>query len=214
MANILVVGKLPEVDFVKYINGYKGADREGIPFPSEYYDTDHLVLKVCDVYEILTEKDIYLHDIEFAKILRDTLHSAYPTIERELIEIVSVGHLPEFAGKFLGYDIIDGSDSNILRVILVDSFIEPENYNEPFRNSNDDRDYREPFSKIIHLISKNFVGLLNENQLFKTYEEASLALNIIDGLFKMFRKSHHHSYEVVKIYTIEEFIPGRARYYT
>lgn len=191
MVNITVVGKLPDDAFVKYANGYRGVDRMYIDYPVEFYETDHEILAINDEYEKLTEKDGYLHDLEFARKLRDIYNKEYPSVEREIIEVVFDGCEPELNGAFLGYDIADRDDSNILRLILG------------FATSNPD-EYPMPFTKVLCLVSANLVWMLNDYQLFKTHQEATMALNLIEGTFGIFGKtSLHHKFEVVRVYLVE-----------
>ncbi len=162
-----------------------------IDYPAEFYETDHEILAINDEYEELTEKDMYLHDLEFARKLRDIYNKEYPSVEREIIEVVFDGGKPELNGAFLGYDITDRGDSNILQLILS------------FSTSSLDIQLT-PFQKSLRLISENLVWMLNDCQLFKTHQEAAMALNLIEGTFGIFGKtSLHHKFEVVRVYLVE-----------
>lgn len=191
MADIIVIGKFPEPDFIEFTNGYRGVNRMYINYPFEFYGTSHKILEINDKYESLTETDCFLHDINFARNLRDIYNEVYPEVEREIIEVVFNNEHSELNGVFLGFDIVDVSDSNILRVILVTT-------------QKDSKEEAETFSKVLSLISKNMLRLLNENQLFKTFEDAAMALNLIEGSFAIFgHTSFHRNHEVVKVYLVE-----------
>ena len=191
MAKLLVVGKLPQKDLREYSDGYKGVQRENIRYPFEFYETNHEIINFFEEYEKLTDVNIYLSDLSFAKKLRNFYNAAYPETEMEIIEIVYDSEEPTYKGNFLGFDIIDSVYSNILYIILA-------------FNKKDENQYIEPFHKLLVLVSKNLFPLLNENQLFKTNGEAEMALCLLDGIFIIFNKqSNYMEFKVVKIFAVD-----------
>ncbi len=192
MPNLSVLGKLPEDILIKYANGYRGVCRMYIDAPIEYFGTNNHILKAFEDYTYLTNENIYIEDICFARNLRDVYNKIYPETSREIIEIVFNNEQSELNGKFLGYDIEDRGDSNILKIIL------------PFYLKEYTCDNFNVFQKMLILVSKNVFPLLNENQLFKTYEDASMALSLLQGVFDIFGKSKfHHIFEVAGVYLVE-----------
>lgn len=188
--NILVIGKFPHDEFAKIGDRYKGVDRMCIDYPVEFHNTNHEILRLNDEYEKLTEKDCYIHDINFAKKLCNVYNQVYPKTEREIIEVVFGENHSALNGEFLGYDIIDCSESNILRIILSYSIINhlPSN----------------PFRQELLDLAKQKVLKLNKNKLFDTFEDAALALSEIEGCFQKHNEtSKFHKYEVAGIYAIQ-----------
>jgi hypothetical protein len=195
MPYIIVVGELPDREsHIEIANGYRGVDRRYIDFPFEYYEQEH---KIWDVYNRFEENENsrgykeHMTDIQLAREIRDVYNEAYPDIRREILEIVFDDGEPKLVGTFIGYDIADACNSNILNVILW------------FANKEGEETLDE-FLKMLMLISKNFITLLNEYQLFSTHQEAVLTLNLIEGTFRIFGKtSLHHHFEVVKLYVVD-----------
>jgi len=191
MANIDVLGKFTHSDYIENSKLYRGVDRVGINYPVEYFGTTHEIIEVNDEYEKLTANDLYIHDLAFAKKLRDVYQFAYPEIEREIVEIVFSNRKPELNGTLLGYDIGDSGDSNILRIILQCVKF-PSTY-----------DFKQ-FGKELNSVSISLMPLLNDCHLFNSYEEASKAHDLIESVFIRFNEAKpHHNFKVIAVYLID-----------
>lgn len=188
--NIYVVGRLPEDVFIPYVNGYRGSARQDINYPVEFWETEHKIMDINSMYEELTKYNSFLQDINFARELRDVYNDAYPNVCREIIEVTFNNEPPILNGIFLGYDISHIGKSNILGVILY------------FLNTT--TIYDNEFSKMLNLIAHSVARLLNENQLFRTYEDAKMVLSLIEGTCEIFGNlSSWRTYEVTGIYLVE-----------
>ena len=195
--NIIIVGILPENWYVSIVKGYRGVDREYIKRPTEFYGTQHQILDSFEEYEELISIDGFLHDIDFARELRDIYNQVYPNICREILEITFNNEQSKLNGIFIGFDISSVDYSRILRVILV-------SLNKASNDDANTTEHNRDFYKILSVISHSVAGLLNENQLFKTYEDANMVLNLIEGTFEIFEKtSPYYKFEVTGIYLVE-----------
>jgi len=190
MSNLIVVGKLPDEVYLTCVNGYRGVQRMDINYPFEFYKTGHPIEVINAEYEILTETDPALHDIAFARKLRDFYNETFPSVDREIIEIVFDTFEPEYGKELLGFDIADleYGYSNILNIILATC-----------RLNKQKRTFDE-----LDLICHELLITLNQYELFKTMNDAKYAQDKIETyLTKENRMAAHHKYYSVGIWTVE-----------
>ncbi len=191
MANLLVVGRLPEKANIPYANGYRGVERASPDYPVEFYKSNSNILDIHSKYYEYLEEDSYIHDLTFAISLRDVYSKYYPMCNMEIIEIVSPGQDPKWGNEFLGYDIVDRHQSNIMHIIL------------PFAKSVRP-DKEDKFRSLLWALSASIVGSLNANQLFDDLNLAEVTLSMLDKIFCIFdqaRPDHLFLVEGIYLYT-------------
>lgn len=187
MADLLVVGRLPEETNIAYANGYRGVERDYINFPTEFYETAPDIMELYKIYDEYTDKEVYIHNMDFATTLKDIYNKYYPNKNREVIEVVSIGQKPEWGSEFLGYDIVDRAQSNIMGIIL------------PWGKSARPAE-AEKFRLLLWAISTSVINNLNKNELFDNVDIAQIALSMIDEISFLFKKPKNHHFSLKSIY--------------
>ena len=192
MSKLLIVSEYVNEDYKEYTDGYLGVDRDCIFFPIELYDTDHSLYKMYERYEKMTEMDVFINDLTFAKALKKIYDDTYPTELRSIIEVVDLNKVETYGKDFLGFDITNGGDySAILRVLLFDVY----NIRKKFKIKSSFYDERDALSKEYH-------KCLNKNQLFNSKEDALIFLDKLRGIGLKYDEVRYNFFNVVKVFVV------------